>query len=177
MSVYSSLKEKITETTSTNPINEYGLSKLWGERIIQRNCKSYTIFRISSIIGVGMKSNTFIPLIIDKALKDKKIILFGNGSRLQNYIDVFDLCNLVERSFCYDKNDLLLAVGEVSYSNRQVAETIKSIIPVDIEYKGTDNSISHEYDSNYTNRVLNFYCKKNIETSIKEIIQWKKKLY
>ena len=102
-------------------MNEYGLSKLWAEKIIQRNSKAFVIFRISSLIGENMKSNSFIPKIIDKALNNGKIIILGNGERLQNYIDVRDLSMMIEKSLNSSSNEILLGVTEKSYSNIQIA--------------------------------------------------------
>ncbi|MBA3704401.1 MAG: NAD(P)-dependent oxidoreductase [Bacteroidetes bacterium] len=177
VSVYTPKGEIIKESTSPNPINEYGLSKLWGEQIIKRNCKSYILFRISSIVGITMKSNTFIPKIIDVALTDSIITLFGNGERLQNYINVRDLCIMIEKSFMYQKNEVFLAVGESSFSNKQIAEIVQKYIPANILYEGVDNSFSNVYDSSYTKKCLNFNYSLTIENSIEEIIEWKRKKF
>ncbi len=175
VSVYSPTSNVITEKTAVNPINEYGISKLWAEKIIERNCQSYAIFRISSLIGAGMKNNTFIPLIIDNALTHKKITILGNGSRLQNYINVCDVSKLIISSLSYNENELFLAVSKKSYSNTEIANTVKKIANCDIVYQGIDNSLSVSYDNTDTIHTLNFNEEKNIETSIKEIIAWKQK--
>ncbi|MCE3280302.1 MAG: hypothetical protein K0S44_2493 [Bacteroidetes bacterium] len=177
VSVYSPSKNEISEITLTNPVNEYGLSKLWGERIVQRNSVSYSIIRISSIIGPGMKVKTFLPRIVVDALENKKITLTGDGSRLQNYIDVADLCKLIERSLNYQKNAVFLAVGSKSYTNKQIAEIIAKNIPLQLLYEGVDESASYEYDASFTNEVLNFAHIISIEESIEKIIEWKRKKY
>lgn len=174
VSVYTSNNKIIDEKTETNPINEYGLSKLWAEKIIQRNSKSFTIFRISSLIGAKMKSNSFIPKIIDKALKDKEIIILGKGERLQNYIDVRDLAIMIEKSLDITKSEILLGVGENSYSNLQIAKMVQQVTGCEIQFNGTDDAASYNYNSSYTYTTLNHQSTVKIEDSIKELILWKR---
>lgn len=169
--------EIISKKTVTNPINEYGLSKLWAEKIIQKNAKSYAILRISSLMGVGMKLNTFLPIIIENAIKNKKITLFGEGKRLQNYIDVSILSKMVENCLKYEKNEVFLAVGEKSFSNKEIAEIVKSKTNCEIIFEGIDNSLSVEYDNSFTKKELNLTFEKSIEQSIDELIEWKRKQF
>ena len=44
-------REGYTEKSQENPLNMYGLSKLWGEKLIGRYCNRYYIIRISGIYG------------------------------------------------------------------------------------------------------------------------------
>ncbi|MES2837187.1 MAG: NAD(P)-dependent oxidoreductase [Bacteroidota bacterium] len=169
--------EIISKKSTVNPINEYGISKLWAEKIIQKNAKSYAILRISSLMGVGMKSNTFLPLIIENAIKNKKITLFGEGKRLQNYIDVSILSKMVKKCLKYEKNEVFLAVGEKSFTNKEIAEMVKSKTNCEIVFEGIDNSISIEYDNSFTKKELNIIYEKSIEQSIDELIEWKRKQF
>jgi hypothetical protein len=43
-----------------------------------------------------MKENTLIPNYINQGLIKKEIEVWGNGSRLQNYIHVNDVVNVIE---------------------------------------------------------------------------------
>lgn len=169
--------ELISEKTNPNPLNEYAISKLWGEKIIQRNCKNYAIVRISSLIGVGMKTNSFIPIIIDKAITEKKITLFGNGNRLQNYITKDDVASIIYKIVTLNKNGLFLATGNRSYTNKEIATLIKYKTNCDIVFEGIDNSESFEYDNTFTKKELDITYEKSIEKSIEELIEWKRKQF
>jgi UDP-glucose 4-epimerase len=175
VSVYTPSAAVISEKTLVCPLNEYGLSKFWAEKIIQRNSKSFVIFRISSLIGENMKSNSFIPKIIDKALKDRKIVILGNGERLQNYIDVRDLSMMIEKSLNISNNEILLGVSEKSYSNIQIAKIVKRYTGCEIIFENNDDSISCIYDASYTRTILSFNSHLNIEKSIEDLILWKTK--
>lgn len=169
--------EIISEKTFATPINNYGLSKLWAEKIIEKKANSYSILRISSIIGIGMKPDTFLPLIINDALKNNKIILFGDGLRLQNYIDVSILSKMVKKCLKYEKNEVFLAVGEKSFTNKEIAQIVKNKTNCEIVFESIDNSLSFTFDNSFTKKELNFTYEKKIEQSIEELIEWKRKQF
>lgn len=55
--VFDGTKEGLyTEEDEPNPLNEYGKSKLWGERFIQENMENYLIFRTSWVYGEGTQN-------------------------------------------------------------------------------------------------------------------------
>lgn len=61
--VFDGTKEGLyTEEDEPNPLNEYGKSKLWGERFIQENMENYLIFRTSWVYGDG-KQNFIYKLL------------------------------------------------------------------------------------------------------------------
>lgn len=177
VSVYGPTSETILESNITAPANEYAVSKLWAEKIIQRNAKNYVILRISSLIGVGMKGNSFLPAIVNQALSGGKIQLFGNGERKQNYVDAEELSHLIAATLEYSKNNVLLAVSNHSYSNKEMAGFVQKWTNCEIEYSGKDNTPSSVYDNTYTRSELNFSFAKKIEDSIAEIVEWNKKQF
>lgn len=85
----------VKETSQTNPIIVYGVSKLTAESY----CNMYstlhnlniTILRYGSVYGPGLNQRTALPLFIEKALKNEEIILYGDGMRSQDYVYVDDV--------------------------------------------------------------------------------------
>jgi UDP-glucose 4-epimerase len=85
----------VRETSATNPIIVYGVSKLTAENY----CNMYsalhdlniTILRYGSVYGPGLNQKTALPLFIEKALRDEDIYLYGNGMRSQDYVYVDDV--------------------------------------------------------------------------------------
>ena len=179
VSVYErSIWDKVISVSSTIPApqSRYAISKLWGEQIIAGH-PSYAIIRISSMYGIGMKSTTFIPRIIESACSTGEINLLGNGERLQNYIHVNDVAQIAIRSVKSRKNLLLHAVGHQSYSNKQIAEKIATITSCQVTYSGTDNTPSYHYDNNQTIIKLGAFNYKNIDEGLKELIEWSKRKF
>jgi UDP-glucose 4-epimerase len=174
VSVYDVKNEPITETDSVGGLNEYGVSKLWGEHIVKR-ANNYAIVRCSSIFGPGMNTQTIMPMYIRQGLQGQ-ITVWGNGERLQNYIHVLDVANFLTTAANYDKNGTFLAVAENSLSNLDLANIIKSELNCQIVFANTDNSASFYYNNEYTKRTLNYTPQFSIRQGIKETIQWIKKM-
>jgi len=68
-----------TEQDTTNPVNYYGLSKLHGERAIQKKMKDspkYTIFRLQWLFGNSDK--TFFSKILSVARQGKPLIIVSD---------------------------------------------------------------------------------------------------
>ena len=175
ISVYKYSIAAITEESTIEPINPYGASKLLGENCVNQHSK-YAIVRIASMYGVNMKANTFLPLVVKSAIEKNEIILFGDGSRLQNYIHIDDVADYLIAAANYKENDTFLATAEKSISNKQLAEHIKSILPkTKIAFNGSDNSKSYLYKNSKTNTKLGQEAKKEIQEGLNEIITWMKK--
>ena len=126
--------------------------------------------------GIGMNRHTFIPRIIEAALKDKKITLFGDGSRMQNYIHVSDVAAYFIRASERDMNKVFLAAGTSSYSNKKIALEVKEILQnIEITLTGEDLAQSSHYSAVQTYRELDYIPKKNLHEGISELIQWQQK--
>lgn len=175
ISVYKNSIKTITEESEIEPINSYGKSKLLGENYVNQHDK-YAIVRIASMYGVNMKPTTFLPLVVKSAIAKNEIILYGDGSRLQNYIHVNDVADYLIAASNYKENDVFLATAEKSISNKKLAVHIKSILPkTKIIFKGSDNSKSYLYNNSKTNTKLGLETKKEIKEGLNEIIAWMKK--
>lgn len=175
IAVYDGLEAgSITEETKPSPESVYGISKLWGEKIVQAHSR-FAIIRISSMFGAGMKETTFLPKIVEDAFLKNKISLAGNGSRKQNYIHANDVAVLAKKMALETENRIQLAIASENYSNAQVAEFIKEFTDCEIVYQGLDNSRSVEYQQNtipYSDFNLT-----SMKEGIKELIEWKRKQF
>lgn len=174
VSVYGKSESVLTEKSCcTNP-NNYGLSKLWAENLL-KNHGSYAILRISSLYGTGMNMGTFLPRIVLDALTKKRIVLYGNGGRRQNYVHVCDVAEMMMAAAERDDNDTYLATDTVSYSNKEVAELVQGAVPgTTIDYTGNDHSPSFIYDASQTHAQLG-YPNKQLASEIINLITWIKK--
>jgi len=152
----------ISNSDTTAPWSKYALSKLWGERIIEKH-SSYAIIRISSMYGEGMKKTTFLPKIIESAIRNGTINLLGSGERRQNYIHVNDVAEIAVKAAGILANITLLAVSDKSYSNTDIAEIISEITLCEVTYSGNDASRSYLYNNSETHERLGRLDLKNIK--------------
>lgn len=65
------MREGYNETAAPNPLNEYGKSKLLGERLIQKNMRDFYIIRLSRLFGkAGMAARgkkSFVDTMLELA--------------------------------------------------------------------------------------------------------------
>ena len=110
----------------------------------------YVTFRIT-------EENTIIPNYVNQAINNKKIEVWGKGNRLQNYIHVSDVCNLIKQiifKFNVVKGEILLAVNSKEYSNIYLAQLISEFTNSKIIFVNEDKSKSNFFDSTKTNNQL-----------------------
>lgn len=136
--------DAITIATPCCPIQPYGRSKLAAECVIGI-AQDHAVIRFSSLLGRGMKPETFIPRIVADARTHKRITLLGDGERQQNYLDVRDAAAMCLAAMQAGGNFVTLGVGSRSWSNRQMAEMVASRLGAEIAHDGTDDSPSSVY--------------------------------
>ncbi|NMH29522.1 NAD-dependent epimerase/dehydratase family protein [Flavobacterium silvaticum] len=166
----------IDEASAVNPQSEYTASKLEGETSV-RSAKQQVILRLSSLYGQRMKENTLIPNYINQALQNGKIEVWGNGSRLQNYIFVDDVCALIRQMLISRPVSSIpfLGVSDREYSNLEIAQKIAELTHAKIEFVNTDSSPSIRFDNALTRKAVNWQPETTIEQGLRAYIAWKKK--
>jgi len=176
VSIYKDSEEAILENSKIAPNSMYGKSKWNGEKIIMNQSK-YSIVRVSSMFGVGMKETTFLPAIINNAISTKVINLLGNGTRMQNYIPVKSVAKYLIKSSKKD-NAIYLATHDKSFSNIEIAKKVKQIVKnVNITFSGEDKSKSYHYNNSFSRNELKIKDNVNFTESLKELIEWQIKKF
>ncbi|WP_010182809.1 NAD-dependent epimerase/dehydratase family protein [Aquimarina agarilytica] len=178
VSVYKNINSVINEDTILEPASSYGMSKLWAELIVKKHKSGGCNVRISSIFGENMKMNTFLPIIIKQAIENNSIEIYGKGDRKQNYIHVNDVAEVLVKALSLDKDYNLLAVGSKSYSNLEIANFIKEILPkTKIVFFSKDTTPSFFYDNSKTNMILGLLPNTNFKEKLRNTILWIQKQY
>lgn len=117
------LQNPVTEQHSVKPMTLYHLSKYMGENILRICCNEdirQVILRIPSPIGKGMNKKNLLSVIINKCKENQDIVLYGQGKRVQNYIDVRDITNAIYKALFY-KYSALFNIANTSISNYDLA--------------------------------------------------------
>lgn len=178
-SVYDINANILTEGSNIYPQSNYALSKFWAERIVLDHKKS-SVLRISSLFGIKMKENTLIPNYVNQALKDKEIVVWGNGARLQNYIHVDDVAYYIYLMIKTQDTlfgQVILGVSQREYSNLEIATIISKLTNAKIKFVNQDNSKSVAYNNEFSTILLNWKPNIGIEERLKKYIEWKQKKY
>ncbi len=174
VSVYEQGSGVVTEDSALDPVSEYALSKLWGERVMAR-VENHAIVRFPSLYGVGMKERTLIPNYVRQALETGEILVWGKGVRRQNYLHVQDAARLLLQVAKTDICGLFLGTGICEYSNLEIAEIVAGETGAKIIFTREDHSVSLCYDNVQTRSLVNWNPEIGIEAGIRDYIQWKRK--
>lgn len=171
VTVYGIQQNVINEEASFINPNLYGFSKLCGE-FIMRDFGVGVYLRLTALYGQGMNCKLFIPKIIHNAKYNQKIILYGEGTRLQDYLHVRDAAKLSIKVALKGVNSkTYLGVYGKSFSNFEVAKKVQTFFPdCRIEFSGKDNTPSFVYNNEWTKKQLQFQPQYCLEEGIKELI-------
>ncbi len=98
--VYANVEGRISEATPTVPASLYGLSKLYGERMVtlsaaERGIASQ-VLRIGHVYGPGEeKYAKVLPKAIQNIVADKDVELWGDGKELRSFIYIDDVITAI----------------------------------------------------------------------------------
>jgi len=171
VSVYGTANDAvITTRTVATPDNLYGQSKHEAELIVEQ-LQNAAIIRFSSIIGKGMKPVSMIPKWIDQARNEKRIGVWGKGTRTQNYLDVRDAATLVHLLALKDWMGVTLGVSPKEYTNAQVAAIIGDVLRAELVHIAHADDRGATYDDTAAHKAIGFIPKFDLHESIIDIIE------
>ena len=131
----------ITEAHSTHPISFYGVAKLAIEKYMYaysvNNKLNYVVLRFSNPFGphqVNTRGQGLIPTIIESALEEKTLTVWGNGTNLRDYLFVEDAVSAVISAIHYTGEGKLFNIGSgVGRSILELVSNIETIIGKSID--------------------------------------------
>lgn len=129
--------------TPVMPNTDYGRSKLAAEERVAA-AGDHAIIRFASLIGVGMPSGSFIPAAVTAA-RSGRIPVVGDGSRLQNYLDIEDAARQCQVALDRPGNFVALGVSSRSASNLEVARLLAERTGAQIVHCSGDQGPSFVY--------------------------------
>ena len=98
ISVYEPTNELLNEHSPTRPESLYGVAKLCGEELLHclnvKNVRTVSL-RFSSLYGRGQYEGTVLPLMVKRAQQGQDILVFGDGTRTQDFLHCEDAANAV----------------------------------------------------------------------------------
>jgi UDP-glucose 4-epimerase len=180
--VYGETIDKSTrEDDPLLPNNVYGITKMMGENIIQffnqTQNLDFTILRLTNVFGPE-GDQYGAQIIIKKALRDKKIQIFGGSQRL-NYVYVDDVVDIIYKAIENKKSSKqIFNVGSTNtITVKEFAETVSNIIGdnIEFEYKPMRETETTNFEPNLT-KLQKFFGlpQTSLDEGIKKTIGWYK---
>ena len=171
-------KEMLDEDSEVNPVSLYAETRLYGERgILSLADKNFSpvLLRLGTIFGLSprMRFDIIINYLIQKAIKEKKISIFG-GEQWRPVLHVGDAARtfqLVLESPLEKIENQIFNVGLANFQIREIGAIIKKNLP-DTEIQIIDkleDKRSYHVSFEKIQKVLDFNEEKTIEMGIKEI--------
>lgn len=176
----------INEGHPTKPISPYGLTKLFGEEILElyrREGLDYTILRLFNVYGPG-QSGAYAGVIIkfiDNALNGQSIVIYGDGSQTRDFVQVKDVAQAVELAIAREAFGEKLNIGSGKPTTiNELAELVRRLAcgSCKVEYRPPrPGDIKHSYaDISKAKKLIGYNPKISLEEGIREIVALKKSL-
>ncbi len=163
-------KKLLSEKSEINPSHNFGFAKKFFEDYICKFYDNYLIFRLSSVFGIG---NSIHPNAIynlcKNAKQNKKIFIWGNGSRKMQYIYMTDVIQYLIKS--NNLNGIYNLCGNEYVSLKKLSVMLRHYYDVSVYFdksKKEGESLPKMTNNKIINKVGNFYH--NFEASLKDYI-------
>lgn len=152
--VYGDVDSYSGENNSLNPINIYGLQKVFFENLIkikhyESNQLPFLILRVSNPYGRFQdpkKNQGIIPILIKKAINKEDFIFWGNVDALRDFIFMDDFLTASYLSITTQIMETINIASGISTSIKQV---------IDIVEEETNSKINIVYKESQNKTVMN----------------------
>lgn len=133
--VYGSIPapEKFTEASPLRPSSPYSASKAGADLIVQAYAETYglpvNISRCSNNYGPGQYPEKLIPLMIENALNNKPLPVYGDGLHVRDWIHVSDHCRALDAILSHGlPGELYNVGGNYEKTNMEIVRLILKIL-------------------------------------------------
>jgi len=172
-SVYGNQSSIMNEETSlTRPVSPYGVTKLASENLVNLYFKNYEIPTISlryfTVYGPKQRPDMAFTRFFHSIIKDKKLIIFGNGEQTRDFTYVDDIVNATINAATSDSVGEILNVGGGSvFSLIQIIEFMKEITEKKLEIdfkKEQKGDVKHtSADISKSKKLINYKSNTDIK--------------
>jgi len=160
----------------------YTMSKIVGEHFCSMMSKKgiYAVsFRISAPFGEYSKAKTVLNIFIDRALRNQDLIIYGTGSREQNFTYAGNILYAIELVLTKDINGTYEIVGEKSISMLELAKLIIKLTnsKSKIVFSGIEDPQENyrpRYSFEKAFKDFGYYPKYRFEEALERYIRWYK---
>ena len=170
------------EDTPLHTSSPYSTSKASADLLTLAYFRTYglpvTISRCSNNYGPYQFPEKLIPLIIQKALRNEKLPVYGNGLNVRDWLYVGDHCNAIDLIVRHGRDGEVYNIGgHNEKSNLEVVKTILKVLGKPeslIEYvkDRPGHDLRYAMDPTKIESELGWKQEYNFETGIKETIKW-----
>ena len=178
------LSKKFSETTPLNPSSPYSASKASADFLVNAYHRTYglpiSISRCSNNYGPYQYPEKLIPVIIDKALKNMPIPVYGKGINVRDWLYVEDHCSAIDLILKHGNNGETYNIGgntelsNIDLVNQllDILEKPKSLISYVEDRKGHD--LRYAIDFKKIHDDLGWEPQHRFKDALKHTVNWYK---
>lgn len=181
--VYGSIeKGKFTEQSLIKPNSPYSASKASADLLAYSYYKTYNlpvmITRCSNNYGPYQFPEKLIPLMINNALENKKLPVYGDGMNVRDWIHVSDHCNAIFEVYNSGRFGEVYNIGADSEKPniniiRFILNTLgKSEDLIEFVKDRAGHDRRYAIDSSKITKELNWQPKVSFEDGLRDTINW-----
>ena len=171
-----------TEDTPLHTSSPYSSSKASADLLVLAYHRTYglpvTISRCSNNYGPYQFPEKMIPLMIQKALKNEKLPVYGDGLNVRDWLHVYDHCEAIDLIVRKSKvGEIYNVGGNNEKSNIEIVKTIlkelnkdESLISYVKDRLGHDRR--YAIDATKLRKELGWKPKYNVNDGLKQTIKW-----
>lgn len=171
--------------TEENPIktsSPYSASKAAADLLVLAYYRTYklpvTISRCSNNYGPYHFPEKLIPLMIQKALHNEKLPVYGNGENVRDWLYVGDHCEAIDLIVRHGKDGEIYNIG--GHNERTNLEVVKTILKelnkpeslINYVKDRPGHDLRYAMDPHKIETELGWKPKYNFDTGIKVTIKW-----
>ncbi len=171
--------------TEENPIktsSPYSASKAAADLLVLAYYRTYklpvTISRCSNNYGPYQFPEKLIPLMIQKALHNEKLPVYGNGENVRDWLYVGDHCEAIDLIVRHGKDGEIYNIG--GHNERTNLEVVKTILKelnkpeslINYVKDRPGHDLRYAMDPHKIETELGWKPKYNFDTGIKVTIKW-----
>ena len=150
----------IHEQTHTVPDSYYGISKLVCERLLAvelPNCP-VTVLRLPGVYGPTDGGRSVIGRFVAKLKRGEPIKMTGDGETLRDYIEVEDLCRVIQSFINSPCRETVNVATGVSISINALVASIAEQLGTVVNVRSVPGSTVRDHDLIFDARLLRSLC-------------------
>ncbi|MEY8752311.1 dTDP-glucose 4,6-dehydratase [Alkalicoccobacillus gibsonii] len=171
-----------TEETPLAPNSPYAASKASADFFVRSYYETYgmdtRITRCSNNYGPKQYPEKLIPVVINQALKEEKIPLYGDGQNVRDWLHVYDHCTAIDRVLHKGSPGNVYNIGASNeWSNRDLVEEILTLMQVPLsQIESVPDRLGHDLryaiDATKIREELGWEPIRDFRVGLRETIDW-----